>query len=99
MYLQTSFLSAEAFTYADLYTMLETEYDCVVDTTCSYAYSVMGDVSFEGRFIGYYFWFTVDGKEIVAWARSSEALWEIVDVVLRLVAQASFSGSAPMDSC
>jgi hypothetical protein len=84
------FLSAErGFKYADLYTMLGN------GETITWLTPHAAIVSANGSGMLYWsnwrepnecrFRFTVDGKEMVAWARSSEALWEIVDAVLRLV--------------
>jgi hypothetical protein len=82
------FLSAEkGFTCADLYTMLgngET-----IAWLTPHAFIAPADSSgilTWGHIDKYRFYFTVDGKEIVTWAHSSEALSKIADVVLRLVA-------------
>jgi hypothetical protein len=79
------FLSAERnFTYADFYTILGN------GDTITWLTPHAAIVSTDKRVRLYWrgecrFFFTVDGKEIVAWAHSSEALSEIVDAVLRLV--------------
>jgi hypothetical protein len=82
-------LSAQrAFTYADLYAMLENGNTVVwltphtaavrVDRAGSYAWGQLDESC--------YFSFSVDGKEINAFGRSHEHLLEICDVVLRLLA-------------
>jgi hypothetical protein len=82
------FLGAErGFTYADLYTMLGNGETITWLTPHAAIVLADGRVQlFRREFNKYRFRFTVDGKEIVAWARSIEALSEICDVVLRLVA-------------
>jgi hypothetical protein len=83
------FLRAErAFTYADLYAMIEdgdtlawlTPHAAVVRVydEGTYAWEQLEQLCF--------FCFSVDGKEINAFARSHEHLLEICDVVLRLLA-------------
>jgi hypothetical protein len=81
------FLSAErGFTYANLYAMLGNGDTMTWLTPHAAIMSVDGSGMLylrqlnECRFL-----FSVDGKKIVARARSSEALWKIVGVVLRLV--------------
>jgi hypothetical protein len=85
------FLSAEsAFTYADLYAMLGSEYTDTVAWLTSYAAVVRGG----GRAMHFWnrvdksclFRFNADGQEISLWARSTEHLLEICDVLLRLLA-------------
>jgi hypothetical protein len=83
------FLSAErAFTFADLYAMLEnfdtvawlTSHACVMRAKGmaeKYCYYLSG---------GYLFNFTADGKQVAFLARSTRALSEICDFVLRLLA-------------
>jgi hypothetical protein len=85
------FLSAEkAFTYADLYAMLGNEEDTVAWLT-PHA-SVMRVEGLVQDFLDLMrrgacqYSFTADGKQVHAVAHSSEALSEIVDVVLRLLA-------------
>jgi hypothetical protein len=79
-------LSAErGFTYANLYTMLGNGQAIAWLTPHAFIMSADGSLYWlelnECRFRFY-----VDGKKILAFARSTEALWEVVDVVLRLVA-------------
>jgi hypothetical protein len=82
-------LSAErAFTYADFYAMLGNP------NTIAWLTPHAGIAREDGRARRYWlqldeschFRFTVDGKDIVAFARSSEQLLEICDIVLRLLA-------------
>jgi hypothetical protein len=83
------FLSASAergFTYADLYTMLGNRDTMTWLTPHAFILSGVGSGMLYWQLNGCRFRFTVDGKNIVAWARSSEALSEIRDVILRLVA-------------
>jgi hypothetical protein len=82
------FLSAErGFTYADLYTMLANGDTMTWLTPHAAIASGSGNgMLYWLEFNEFRFRFIVDGKAILAWARSSEALWEIADVVLRLVA-------------
>jgi hypothetical protein len=83
-------LSAETgFTYADLYAMIQNEDAVAWLTPHAYVvrasgiaekcdrHSVDGDCQYR---------FNADGKDVVAVARSSEALSEICDVVIRLLA-------------
>ena len=81
-------LSAErGFTYADLYTMLGNGDPMTWLTPHAAIVSAHGSGIFYRRHsINKCLRFTVDGKTVIAWARSSEALSEIADVVLRLVA-------------
>ncbi len=82
-------LSAErGFTYADLYTMLENGDTITWLTPHAAIVSAHGSGLFYWRYSisECYFRFTVDGKTVIAWTRSAEALSEIADVVLRLVA-------------
>jgi hypothetical protein len=88
------FLSAErAFTYADLYAMLGNG-ETVAWLTLHAAVAREGgrapiwlsSEDDDNDDIVYKFSFNVDGTDIFAVARSSEALSEIIDVVLRLVA-------------
>jgi hypothetical protein len=85
------FLSAKrAFTYADLYAILEsgdivvwlTPHTAVIRRGVSVVYS--WERLYEGESCCFHF--SADGKEIVAMALSSEHLLEICDVVLRLLA-------------
>jgi hypothetical protein len=82
------FLSAErGFTYADLYTMLGNGEAITWLTPQAAIVLAEWRVWLHWRKLNKCrLCFTVDGKEIVAWAHSSEALSEICDVVLRLVA-------------
>jgi hypothetical protein len=83
------FLSAErAFTYEDLYPMVRNESTVAWMTP----HTAIARV---GRAVEYYwkqlgdsccFYFSVDGKSIVAFARTPEHLLKICDVVLRLLA-------------
>jgi hypothetical protein len=76
------FLSAErAFTYADLLAMLESR------NTVAWLTPHAAIARERGRQLGESFilWFTADGKDIVAFARSHEHLLEICDIVLRLL--------------
>jgi hypothetical protein len=83
-------LSAESFTYADLYAMLGDE-DTVAWLTPhaavarerGEAVNVWEQLG-EGESCG--FSFNADGKDIIAFARSTEHLLEICDIVLRLLA-------------
>jgi hypothetical protein len=75
------------FTYADLHTMLGNENTIAWLTPHAAIVSVGGNgILYRRRLNECCFHFTVDSKEKFTWARSSEALWEICDVVLRLVA-------------
>ncbi len=81
-------LSAErGFTYADLYTMLGNGDPMTWLTPHAAIVSAHGSGLFYWRYsISKCLGFTVDGKTVIAWASSHEALSEIADVVLRLVA-------------
>jgi hypothetical protein len=83
-------LSAErAFTYADLYAMIEDGKTVAWLTPHTAAVRVDGAGACAwGQLDGSscYFSFSVDGKEINAFSRSHEDLLEICDVVLRLLA-------------
>jgi hypothetical protein len=82
-------LSAErAFTYADLYAMIENENTVAWLTPHTAVMHVYGKVAHVwGQMDGScYLCFSVDGKEMNAFARSHEHLLEICDVVLRLLA-------------
>jgi hypothetical protein len=90
------FLSAErAFTYSDLYAMLGNE-DTIAWLNPHTAVAREGGSVMYGM-LSYRLRFTVDGKDIVALARSREHLLEICDVVLRLLA-ASVIHSVILDS-
>jgi hypothetical protein len=83
------FLSVDnAFTYANMYTMLE-NVDTVLWLT-PHAFVVhaawRGVFSWEDLDGSRHVYFNVDGKDIVALARSPEHLLEISDVVIRLLA-------------
>jgi hypothetical protein len=82
-------LSAErAFTYADLYAMFGNE-DKVLWLTPHAAVVRADGRAHYGHYLAdsaYQFLFTVDGKEIVVLARSTEHLLEICQIVLRLLA-------------
>jgi hypothetical protein len=95
------FLSAErAFTYADLYDMLEsgnavawlTPHAAAVVRGRGKGFSYWGQLDESSRFR-----FSADGKDIYALARSPEHLLEICDVVLRLLA-ASVVHSVVLDN-
>jgi hypothetical protein len=82
-------LSAErAFTYTDLYTMLENENTVLWLTPHAAVMPVdgRGDYSWKLRDGLCRFCFSADGKEIYVLARTPEYLLEICDVVLRLLA-------------
>jgi hypothetical protein len=82
------FLSAErGFTYADLYAILENG-DTIAWLTprAAVVRGEHGSAPFYTSYFPFELSFNVDGKKIYAWAHSSEALSEIVDVVLRLLA-------------
>jgi hypothetical protein len=83
------FLSAErGFTYADLYAMMAngdtniwlTPHAAIVST------DRIGTLYWNDYYNEYHIRFTVDGREMAAWAHSSEAIIEICDIVIRLVA-------------
>jgi hypothetical protein len=82
-------LSAEtAFTYADLYAMIEGGKTVAWLTTHAAVVRVHdeGTYAWEQLDESCFFYFNVDGKEMNAFARSHEHLLEICDVVLRLLA-------------
>jgi hypothetical protein len=85
------FLSAErAFTYADLYAMLENRNTFVWLTSHAYvAHSEGREVDNWWLDDACHFCFNADGKEISALAHSPEHLLGICDVVLRLLAASS----------
>jgi hypothetical protein len=81
------FLSAERnLAYADLYAMLGNRDTIAWLTPYAAIVSARGVARLDHLQYDYRFSFNVDGKEILAWARSSAALSESVDVVLRLLA-------------
>jgi hypothetical protein len=80
------FLSADrGFTSTDLFAMLGNG-DVIVWLTPHAAIAYGRRIHFWRQPVQSCFLFTVDGKEIGAWSRSSAALSEIVDVVIRLLA-------------
>jgi hypothetical protein len=81
--------SERAFTYADLHAMLESgdtvawlTPHAVVAWEDALAVIVWNHLDNQSC----HFYFNADGKDIIAWARSSDHLLEICDVILRLLA-------------
>jgi hypothetical protein len=82
-------LSAErAFTYADLYAMIEDGKTVAWLTPMTAVARVAGEGAYAWEQLeeSWYLYFSVDGKEIKACGGSHEHLFEICDVVLRLLA-------------
>jgi hypothetical protein len=83
------FLSAErAFTFADLYAMLggiETVAWLTPNATVARGHG-LADMALNQLEESYRSYFTADGKDLIAFARSTEHLLEICDVILRLLA-------------